>query len=694
MNGDRIERVAPDPGRPNGECCRRVGRAAEILYSPDRLLHPMARAGERGENQFRNIGWDEALDIVAERLIETAARFGPEAACLYTGRGTFERSLWEMLSPADVRESSAWSLLFPFGSPNTMGAGSNCYVSHAVMAPATTLGIWGTDTFADLEHARLIVVWGTNPANASPPRQMAAILKARRRGARVIVIDHRRTETAQKTGAQWIAVRPGTDGALALAMIATIVEEGLHDSRFAQQWTVGFDDLCRYVARFTPETAEAVTGVPAGVVRQAARDIAQAGGASLLSYSGLEYSTSGVQNNRAVLVLWALSGNLDVAGGNVLRTPGADFAVDARHRLRPPARPLPIGADKYPLYHYLRHEAQAMELPRAILDSDPYPVRALLVFGASITTGYPDPALWRRAFSALDFLLVVDRFATETSRYADIVLPAATAFEYESYLIVDNVVTIRRKLIEPLGDSRSDWGIVAGIAGRLGYGHLFPRSTEEMLEWAFEGTGIDLAVLRSSPGGLPVPSAALSYRKWESGLLRPDGSPGFPTPSGKFEIASSLLEKFGYEPLPVFVPPVEGPAAGPDLLDRFPLVFNSGARNKVFFNSQHHNIPDLARQRPHPLVCIHPLDAEVRGIADGDPVDVETPRGRARFQAFVTEDIMKGSVEADAHGGNPFGPDPWRHCNVNELTDAGNRDPVSGFPVYKALLCNVAKAGQ
>ena len=214
-----------------------------------------------------------------------------------------------------------------------------------------------------------------------------------------------------------------------------------------------------------------------------------------------------------------------------------------------------------------------------------------------------------------------------------------------------------------------------------------------MLEWAFEGTGLDLATLRSSPNGVQVPSPAQRYRKWETGLLRPDGKPGFPTPTGKYEIASSLLAKFGYEPLPVFVPPTEGPLADSALIDRFPLVFNSGARNKVFFNSQHHNIAGLARQRPRPLVWIHPSDAGARGISNGDPVDIVSPRGRARFQAFLTEDIMAGSVEADAHGGNPNAADPWRHCNVNELTDAENRDLISGFPVYKALLCDVMKAG-
>ena len=146
LQGDRITRVVPDPRRPNGMCCRRVSRAAEILYSPDRLTFPLAREGKRGENRFRRVSWDEALDITATRLREIKSRFGPEALCLYTGRGTFERSLWEMLAPAGVRETCAWSLLFPFGSPNTTGAGSNCYVSQAVIAPATTYGLWWADT--------------------------------------------------------------------------------------------------------------------------------------------------------------------------------------------------------------------------------------------------------------------------------------------------------------------------------------------------------------------------------------------------------------------------------------------------------------------------------------------------------------------------------------------------------------------
>ena len=693
LSGDRITRVAPDPGRLRGTCCRRVGRAPEILYSPDRLLHPLARTGERGEGRFRRIGWDEALDTIAAKLRETAARFGPEAACLYTGRGTFERSLWEMLSPAGVRETCAWSLLFPFGSPNTTGAGSNCYASHAVIAPATTFGIWWIDTVPDIDEARLVVVWGTNPANASPPDTMAAILRARQRGARVIVIDHRRTETAKKADAQWIAVTPGTDGALALSMIATIIEEGLYDRKFVSEWTMGFDELSEYAARFTPELSEPITGVPAAVARKAARDIARSGGTSLVSYAGLEYCNSGVQNIRAVMLIWALTGNLDAPGGILIRAPGSFFQVSAKRRLSPPAGArAPVGAERYPLYHYYRHEAQAMELPRAILRNEPYPVRALLVFGASIITGYPDPGLWKRAFSALDFLLVVDRFLTEDSRFADLVLPAATSFEYDSYLILDNVVKLRPRVIEPLGESKSDWDIVAGIADRLGYGHLFPRSTDEMLEWAFDGTGVDLDELRKSPHGIELPAPPTQYRKWETGLLREDGKLGFPTPSGKCEIASSILARHGYPAIPAFTAPIEGPIADPARAAQFPLVFNSGARNRTFFCSQHHNISGIAKQRPRPMVWINPQDAEARGIATGDAVEVSSPRGSLRYEAYVTDDIRPGCVEADAGGGASSAPEAWRRCNVNELTDSENRDPISGFPVYKALLCEVAKA--
>jgi anaerobic selenocysteine-containing dehydrogenase len=183
----------------------------------------------------------------------------------------------------------------------------------------------------------------------------------------------------------------------------------------------------------------------------------------------------------------------------------------------------------------------------------------------------------------------------------------------------------------------------------------------------------------------------MRYRKYATGELRDDGQPGFNTPTGKFEIASEWLRQHGYEPLPVYTEPVEGPAAGKALTQQYPLVFNSGARTQFAFRSQHHNIPSLVARQPHPLVHLHVDDARHRGIEDGDEVEVISPRGRVTFTACVTEDIVPGVVEANMGGGGPLGPLAWQKANVNVLTDFENRDPLSGFPVYKALLCDVVK---
>ena len=679
-------------GHPQGICCPRGVRAPEIVYSPDRLTQPLKRVGPRGAGQFEPISWDEALDAIAQNLNRIAADYGPEAACMFTGRGTFERSLCDMLTPAGVRETSAWNILFPYGSPNTTGVGAICYVAHGMIAPMTTYGVWEVDTYSDLENADLVVVWGDNPATDSAPVNLTRLKAAQKRGVEIICIDPRRTETVRAVKSRWLGIRPGTDGALALSMIQVVIEEERFDRDFVENWTRGFAELKKYVARFTPEAVETITYVPADEIRRTARAIAQANGASLLSYTGLEYTNSGVQNIRAVLILWAITGNLDVPGGKVITMPDGEFKVNQKTRLEPPPQVDPIGKEKYPLYYHFRKEAHAMELPRAILHNDPYPLRAMLIVGSSIITGFPNPDLWRRSFESLDFLVVADRFLTADAMYADIVLPATTMYEIESYMIYGRTVQHRQQVIEPQGQARSDWDIAVGIANRLGYGHLYPQNSREILETALEGTDISLETLLAYPGGVPLPDMAQQYRKWETGLLRQDGRPGFETPSGKFEIASSLLAQYGYDPLPVYTEPQEGPISRPELARRYPLVFNSGARIQSDFRSQHHNIPGLLKMQPHPLVTLHPRDAEARGIATGDKVWLTSPRGKVPYIARVSADIVPGVIEANAGGGSPIASDPWRDCNVNELTDHDNRDPISGFPVYKALLCDVVKA--
>ncbi len=695
LAGGRIARLTPLRGHPLGIVCPRGARAAEIVYSPDRLLYPQKRIGARGAGRFARIAWDEAYDLWVAALKRIARDHGPEAVALYTGRGNFEFALNEHFAPEGTAESSANAVLFPFGSPNATGVGSLCYAAHGMIAPIACFGLPMREVAEDIEGADLIVVWGANPATDSPPVKLRQIKEAQKRGARVIAIDHRLSETARACRAEWIGVRPGADGALALGAIHVLIAEGLYDRDFVARWCHGFDDLRDYVRAFTPERAAEITGVAAGTIRALARRVARARGCAFVMYTGLEYSNCGVQAIRAAWTLQALAGHLDAPGGKLFRMPN-------RPRTRRPTVPLPdgapppVGAEEYPLYYATRKEAHAAALPRAILEGQPYPIRGLIVSGASILTAWPDPARWRRALAALDLLVVINRFPTADAAYADLVLPAATPFEAESYMAHDMVhggyIQHRARIIPPLGEARSDYAIFVELARRLGYGHLWPATEAEMVDRALEGAGVAPETLRAHPEGLPLPTPPMRYRKYETGLLRADGRPGFPTPTGKFEIASEWLRGHGYDALPVYTEPVEGPRAAPDLARRFPLVFNSGARTQSAFRSQHLNIPSLVALRPRPLVQIHPRDAAARGVADGDAVFVITPRGRARFEARVTEDIVPGVVEVDMGGGGPLGPAAWREANVNALTDPENRDPISGFPVYKALLCEVAKA--
>lgn len=685
-----IQRITPLKEHPAGGCCPRGMHAHEIVYSEDRLLYPMKRVGPKGADAFERITWDEALDTIVSRLHQMAEEHGPEAVCTYTGRGNFEQSLCDVFTPAGVAESSASSLLFPFGSPNTTGVGAICYVAHAFIAPLATFGVYTGHMFSDVEQADLIIVWGANPA-AVASSTLTPITQAHRRGARAIVIDHRRSKTAKATRAQWVGVRPGTDGALALSMIHVLIEEDLHDHEFVEKWTLGFGELREYVQQFPPEIVETITKVPADTIRELARAIATAHGASLITYSGLEYTNSGVQNIRAVMILWALAGQLDVPGGFNFKMPGSDFEVHTEN-VAPPAGIDPIGKDKYPLYHLFRKEAHAMELPRAILEGAPYPIRAMLIGGSSILTAYPQPDLWRRCFEKLDFLVVIDRFLTGDALYADIVLPATTGYEIESYRTYGPHIQLSRQVIEPVGEARNDFLIYAELARRLGYEHLYPQSEQDLLAFVLQDTGIDVETLRANPVGVSKPVPEMVYKKWERGLLRQDGKPGFETPSGKFEIASNLLAEYGYDALPIYTEPVEGPIAAPELAKTYPLVFNSGARLQSDFRSQHHNIPGLLKMQPEPLVMLHPRDAAERGIEDGEDVLVVSPRGKAPFKVRVTDDIVPGVIEANAGGGSPIAAEAWRQATINDLTDHDNRDPISGFPVYKALLCDVVKA--
>lgn len=691
LDHGRLVDIKPDTSHTLGMICRRGEHAPEIVYSEHRIKHPLRRAGPKGSYQFERISWDEAYDIIVNNLNRIKQEAGPEAVAIYTGRGAQEQSLCDMFQPKGVEVSSASNVLFPFGSPNSTGVGALCYVSLHMIAPHVTMGRMQTNMFTDIENAEMVIVWGTNPATDSPPVDMYRLENAARRGAEVVIIDPRRTETAIRTNAQWVPIRPGTDGALALGMIEVMIDEDLYDVDFAENWCYGFEALQTYVQHFHPEAASAITGVPEETIRDLSRRICNANGAALLMYTGLEYSNSGVQSARAALTVFALAGQLDVPGGIGLSMLDSSFPINRSCNQENPNLGLAIGRNEFPVYSNYREESHGIALVNSVLQGEPYAIRGLLIQGASLLTSWPQSSLWREVLSKLDFLVCIDRQFTADAAYADIVLPATTMFESYSYMVYGPMFRLRERIIEPVGEARNDYLIMAGLAAHLGYGDLFPQTEEELVRFALEGSGYTLEGVKAAGGWVRVPTPMMEYKKWQKGALRKDNKPGFETPTGKFEIWSTILEEYGYEPLPKYVEPAEGPLGNPEAAKRYPLVFNSGARPQTDFRSQHHGIEGLVKDNPEPLAEINIEDAEERGISSGDLVRVTTPRGSVTFRARVTADITKGAIECMFGGGTPVGPKAWQDWNVNELTDLNNYDRISGFPVYKALLCDVEK---
>ena len=699
LEHDKIVKIHPWKEHPQGLPCVRGLHAPEIVYSPDRLEKPLKRKGPKGTLEFEEISWDQALGDIAETVFDLKDRYGPQCISSFFGRGNFEQSLWRMFSPNEEGFSVPNSIFMPLGSPNAFSVASICFISHGIFAPVTTLGAPGGILHADMENADVIFIWGANPATDSPLTDMIRLKKAKSRGAKVVVIDPIKTSVA-KTADLWIPIQPGTDGALIHGILCQCFKQDLIDREFGEIFCQGFPELEKYVEHFQPEYVEKITRVSEKRLFELTGILTSTERISFLSLSGLEFSNSGVQSIRALLTLWALTGHLDVPGGMKFQMPSP--VPFRKPDIKYPAEVPPIGMDRYPFFCQLTRNGHFMEFPRSVIHEDPYKIRFLLVGGASILTNFPNTGLYTKAFQALDYLVTVNLFLNADALYADIVLPATTYFEMASLCGYPNEspfphsIQYRKKIIEPIGEAMNCYLIYARLADRLGYGHLFPQTEEEMVKYVIGDLPVDFEAFkrRSDEGPITLqekPTPAFGQKKWHTGELRQDGKPGFPTPSGKWEISSSILENHGYTPLPVYVDVSEG-SENEDLTGDFPLSLTTGARIQSTFRSQHLNIPGLLKLQPAAEALIHPDDASPRGISSGDNVKVKTVRGEVRFIARVTSATFQGVVEVNEGGGSPIQAEGWRNSNVNLITDETNRDPISGFPVLKALLCEIEKA--
>jgi anaerobic selenocysteine-containing dehydrogenase len=661
----RVVAIKGMPEHPTnrGKLCPQAPAAVELANDPTRLQYPLKRT----DAGWQRITWDEALDTIAGKLHALKAAEGPQALAVYQGR-----ALLQLLK-------AGWPQRFLnlYGSPNLVRNDHMCAypvaISERLTFGATT--VYGPDA----ENVRCLLLWGSNPAASHIPFIWQDVLDARRRGCKLIVVDPRRTAAAAAADIH-VSLRPGTDPALALGLLNVILAERLYDADFVANWTTGFDLLAERVARYTPEAVAEITGVAAETIRAVARLYATTRPAYLDAGNALEHHSNAIQTLRAVMILRAISGNLDAPGGNVLldRPPLADLTL----RERRPAGVKPLGADRYPIFLEYAGFVPGDALLDAILDEQPYGVKALIAGGGNPALTWPNTQRVSAALRKLDFLVVMDLHLTATAQLADLVLPAAYSLEKPQLVVRAGPYGADRPQWHallapaalPAGERWPDWRFWAELGRRLGYGAFYPWADEVAAADALLAPyGVTVADLQAHPSGLPIGTAHScgGYR-----------AHGFATPTGKVELYSTALAAAGFDPLPAYTEPAESPISAPALAAAFPLVLTAGRRSSAYTHSQHRQLPPLRRLDPEPRAEIHPATAQTYGVADGDCVEVASPRGAIRLKAAVTPDIHPGIVSL-LHG--------WEEANANLLTDDRVCDPVLACPPLRAGLCRIRK---
>lgn len=671
----KITRVEPDKTSPRGRLCIRGALSPTLLYSPERITQPLIRIGEKGEGKFRKATWDEAYEYAAKLIRETIEQYGSRSFASFLGRGVLGMPVSRILCGTQNSQSLADRL----GSPNAFSVSSICNMASSMVTPITTLGIGTRMMIQDLPESDYIFAWGKNSTTDDGPQMaLKGILSAKDRGTKLIVIDPCESGLGEMADL-WIPVIPGSDGALALAMLKLIIDTKRYDEEFVRDYTRGFDQFKNYLDSLTLEQLSGYCGISVQDIRHLTDIFCSTEKISLISYTGLEYQLSGIQNNRAIFTLWAITGKLDVKGGIYLNC--GNVPVFQPKEL--PEDNKPLGVDEFPVFYKFIGSGQFCRFPKAVLEDEPYPVRALMLVGGSPVLTFPESSKWRKVYEKLNCLIVADRFLTEDCRYADVVFPSCTLFEtYKPVMGPDHQITLINPVITPVGECKDDAMILSGLAKKLGVGEDYPNTEEEFKDWLCQELPAYAGDFSSGQK-----QASRKYKKYKTGELRSDGQPGFPTPSGKFEICSTFLEENGFTPYPEYkdirsIPELNKPD--------FPFTLTTGARSKHRMGVFGANIPGVAKVEPFPYVSISPFDAKEQGIADGDWTQVTTPFGSAVFKAKVCG-MARHSLHIPHGGGSAYMPEAWRIGNVNELTSLDYNDPITGFVTMKSVPCRIAK---
>ena len=640
----------------NGELCPKGEEALAHIYSPDRLKHPMKKVN----GKFEQISWDQALDEIADKLNSLKKQFGPQVLGVFSGSIGVEN-----LEMAGLTQRFKAA----FGSPNFFSVESVCYRMR-IRTRQITFGKYPTEEL----DSNLYLLWGHNPDASDFPLKLA-LERNLKKGSKLVVIDPRRIPLADQAE-MYLRIRPGTDGALALAMIHVIIDEKLFDKDFIEAHTFGFDQLIGHIKPYTPEWAEKITWVPAEQTRKLARLFATTKGAGI--YQGTctqDQTANGTQSSRAFSVLQTITGNINVPGGWTISPRLAFGNVGLK------VQGEPIGADQFPLFFEVWGRKSPYGVVTVVPESIPEKLKAFYVVGGNPLVSMPDSNAFREAFRKLDLLIVHDMVMTETAREAHYILPACSHLEKWGVAYTYNVchcipfLMLRKKCIEPLHESRSEWWVYTELAKRLGMEELFPwKSEEEFVSFELAPSGVSFDyLLNEKPEGD-------YYQQKEYTLDK--GS--FPTPSNKIEIYSDALAHVGFDALPTYKEPLRSHfSAEKEFLDEYPLILGTGNRNYYYTHSQLRNVQALREKSPEPEAEIGPETAKKYKIKNGDQIIVKTNRGQVKIKVGVDERVAEGVV---------FVPHGWPdEANANLLTDVECRECIMGYPDQKSLQCNIRK---
>ncbi len=659
----KIIKVEGTKGHPSGGgfLCTRGAANRQYIYRSDRLMTPLIRTGPKGSGRFREASWDEAYGMVSEKLLAVRAESGAESVAFYSGYSKWYRPFLQRFA-------------YAFGSPNYGTESSSCFTA-SVMAWKLNAGQFKMRP--DLGRAGLYLGWALC-GYGSMYRMPAGVARARERGMKVIIIDVRQTPMTQKHCDLFLQIKPGTDGALALCFGKLLIERGLVDEDFVRVHVHGFEEYRAYVQDFGVERVSGITGIPAEQILRAV-DMMQENAPVAIHESGapIIHHKNGMQAYRAVTALCALMGTYMAPGGqwpdrNSYAHSMADFVTmeeEFSEELRPRNARAMVGQARFPLWAELVGQMQAVDLGRQIRDKTPYPIRALLAHGLNFRTFNDSPGL-QKALEELDFFVDVDLFMTDTAKYADVILPACSSFEREEFKVFGpDKVCWYEPVIPPLGQAKADTTILRELARAMALeDDWLKKPYGDCVAHMIRNLPVSLEELRARPGE-PMTVAG----------GKGPAAPEFATPTGKFELWSTVLEKYGqFSPLPVYEEPLDG--ADPAV---YPFVLCSGGRLAHALHSRLHDVPWLRSLRPLAMAELNAEDGAALGLEEGGDMELFTAHGVIRLKAHLSHGVQKGVVMM-YHG--------YREADVNSLIPPDHNDPYSGFPGYNSLRCGVRKA--